>query len=398
MATSFKLRNFSNPAILKAIAKPLLTQFLQRYDVFFAGRQLSLAPQQEIDYERLASILMSPGEDTPPELLDALFFIDEMSLPQCYDDLLNKLPSIEIPASSLSEPTTADLAVLIWLKSPGTLETMHAEQFMVHAKKYDLFLPTIPVIPPMVELTETVINAIEHDLNEWFETQKRGRGTKVFVFRRDGLVWFLIRHGEPYKRQGTLKNAESSSIFFRPEKFDVLVYDPQLAEFSIHTDTKGEKKAYCKFVGKHLFGSGALFNVDNCGDKYTLEPLRTEGPDSLVCTDVEGIESVRLSEVQFRHDSSASHLEIHRSGNVFEALDAQGRCIPEDVRLIRASFKVLFTNADRPRTVSVRPPNSAIFDRESDREVVSEWLTLRGFSTVHKEVKNGEAKPVLEVV
>ena len=397
MSKSFKLRNFSNPAILKGIEPALLLRFLQRYGDFFEGRQLQLRQGQEIDYEQLASILMSPGEDTPTDLLDALFFIDEMSLPQYYDALMEKMPSVGVHPSALTDPTTADLAVVIWLKKPDVLESMHAEQFMVHAKKFDSFLCTILVAPAMFETTETVIRALEDDLNDWFETKKRGRGTKVFVFVRDGLVWFLVRHGEPYTRQGTLKNAESSSIFFRPEKFDVLMYDPAIGEFSIHTNTKGEKKAYCKYFGKHLFGSGGLFDVDNCGDKYTLEPLRTVGEDSLICTDVDGMENAWLSELHFSHDSSVSHLEIHKSENVFEVLDAQGRCIPENVRLIKASFKILFTNAERSRTVRVRPPNSAIFDRESDRDVVSKWLELRGFSTVVKEASNDESESVLEV-
>ncbi|OHB45937.1 MAG: hypothetical protein A2Y13_05285 [Planctomycetes bacterium GWC2_45_44] len=276
MSTNFKLRNFANPATLKAIARPLLIQFLQRYGDFFAGRHLNMHAGDGFDYDHLASILMSPDEDTPEELLDALFFIDEMSMPQYYDDLVNKMASAGINPGTLPEPTGADLAVAIWLASPSLLESLHAEQFMVRAKKFDSFLSTGTTIPPLTHPTASVLKALEDNLNHWFETKKRGRGTKVFVFMRDGVAWFLVRHGEPYKREGTLKNGESSSIFYRPEKFDVLMYNPEIGEFSIHTSTKSEKKAYCKYFGRHLFGNELMFDIDRSGEKYTLEPLRND--------------------------------------------------------------------------------------------------------------------------
>jgi hypothetical protein len=397
MATSFKLRNFSDPAILKAISRPLMVQFLQRYVEFLAGRHFNMCAGDEFDYDHLASILMSPDEDTPEELLDALFFIDEMSLTEYYDDLMDKMPTAGIDPASLPEPTAADLAVAIWLTSPNLLESIHAERFMVRAKKFDSFLTTCSTIPSFTLPTAATIQNIEDDLNCWFETKKRGRCTKVFVFMRDETAWFLVRHGEPYKREGTLKNGESSSIFYRPEKFDVLLYNPQLGEFSVHASTKGEKKAYCKYFGKHLFGSESMFDIENTGAKYSLDMLRIEGSDSLLCTDVDGIDEIKLCELQFRHDANIYHIEIHKADDVFESIKSQSRCIPASASLVRASFKITFTNSVRPRTVSVRPPNVAIFDRESDNEIVNTWLEKRGFIITKKETLDGETDPFLAV-
>lgn len=397
MATSFKLRNFSNPAILKAISRPLMMQFLQRYDEFFDGRHFTMNACEELDYDHLASILMSPGEDTPEELLDALFFIDEMSLPGYYDELMNKVSKAGIDMGTLPQPTVGDLAVAIWLASPSLLESIHAEQFMVRAKKFDSFLTTCSTIPSFTFPAVATVQNLEGDLNNWFETKKRGRGTKVFVFMRDDIAWFLVRHGEPYKREGTLKNGEPSSIFYRPEKFDVLLYNPEIGEFSIHTSTKGEKKAYCKFFGRHIFASESTFDIDRCGDKYTLDPLRIDDSDSLLCTDVDGIDEINLCELQFRHDANIYHIEIHKADDVFEALELQSRCIPAGASLVKASFKITFTNSIRPRTVSIRPPNVAIFDRESDNLLVNTWLEKRGFITIKKEAIDGETDVVLAV-
>jgi hypothetical protein len=396
MATNFKLKNFSNPETLKAISHPLLKRFLQKYPAFFARRFFDVNAGDQYDYDHLASILLSPDEDTPEELMDALFFIDEMSLPQYYDDLMEKMSEAGVDPATLPQPTAADLAMAIWLASPHILETMHAERFMSKAKKFDSFLSLDSTLPPFSMPSPSTITNLENDLNGWFETKKRGRGTKVFVFKREDLVWFLVRHGEPYKREGTLKNGESASIFYRPEKFDVLLYNPQIGELSIHANTKGEKKAYCEYFGKHLFNNDCLFDIDYSGEKYTLDPIRFDGPDSLLCTDVVGIDDIKLCELQFRHDSNMYHLEIHRANDVFGALGLQSRRIPPSAKLIKASFKITFSTSVRPRIVSIRPPNIAIFDRESDSTIVNVWLKKRGF-IISRESNDDKANTGLAV-
>jgi hypothetical protein len=220
---------------------------------------------------------------------------------------------------------------------------------------------------------------LENDLNDWFETKKRGRGTRVFPFARDNGMWFLVRHGEPYKREGTIKDGESSGVFYRPERFDVLVYDPAIGELAINARTKGEKEAYCRVLGKHVFGHEAFFDVDRLDGKFTLRPIVDDWRACLACSDMDGIEEISLSELQFRHDSCQYHVEVHKADDVFGALDSIQRSIPAGAQLLRAGFKVKFLNALRPRTVVVRQPNVTVFDRESDAELLNKWLTRRGF-------------------
>lgn len=81
MAT-FRLRYLSNPSVLRAIAPEKLLAFLQPHSTFFTTRGYDL-PQpddgEEIDYQKLIDIFMSPNESTPPDLVDALYLVDEMS-------------------------------------------------------------------------------------------------------------------------------------------------------------------------------------------------------------------------------------------------------------------------------------------------------------------------------
>ncbi len=91
MAT-FRLRRFSNPEVLRAIAPRRLIAFLQPHRTFFEARGLVFprAPSAgPIDYEALVGLFMDPGAGLPKDLLDALFLVDEMATPHGMDALLD---------------------------------------------------------------------------------------------------------------------------------------------------------------------------------------------------------------------------------------------------------------------------------------------------------------------
>lgn len=377
MPANLRLRRFSNPATLKSVEPDLFRKFLEPYDAVLAARGFRLG-ESKLDYDLLAAALLSPDESMPDAMLDALFFVDEMSTPGGFDDLMSAAKALNIDLAGI-EPSAADLAVRIWLADPGTLERLHAERFLVRPKSFQSFLSTSEFLP--LETPEPQqIAALEHTLNNWFEVKKRGRGTRVFVFQRDCRAWFLIRHGEPYKREGTIEGEESSSVYFRPEKFDVLTYNGDTGELAIHAGSKGEKTIYCRAIGKHLFGDIEFFNTESTEGRYTLDPIISSGRQCLEVEELsDEIRSIDLVELHFRHDSSQYHVEVHRADDVFAALEDLDRTVPPSAQLLKATFRITFRNAVRPRKIVVRPPSVTIFDRESDADVLERWMELRGF-------------------
>ena len=118
MAT-YNLRRFANAASLKAIAPQHLLEFLEPYRPYLENRDLTLptSPAPDgLDHERLVSVLMSPGTDTPEALLDALFFVNEMSADECMDILLEEAESNGLSLEGKPDPTAADVAVQVFLK------------------------------------------------------------------------------------------------------------------------------------------------------------------------------------------------------------------------------------------------------------------------------------------
>ncbi|MAX25608.1 MAG: hypothetical protein CMJ19_14005 [Phycisphaeraceae bacterium] len=401
MAQTLRLKRFSNVALLKRIDNQLLLEFLAPYRAFLSDQRGMPWPDdpKQLDHAALADILMKPGVDTPDRLLDALYFVDGLADANCYDRILQEADDAGIELGT-DELSPEDLTLRIWLYDPDILERVHAEQYRVKPKTFQSFYAVTSQRPDLQFPTADVLSGLEDELNEWFDFKKKGRGSRVFPFSQADGFWFLVRHGQQIKREGTVEsNGESGSVFYRPEKFDVLIYYPHTGELAIFTETKGERKTYCKLFGKHLFGDEFFFAFDPYTSKYSLTPLITDGRSSLVCSDVGGISKITLYELHIQHQSAQKDIEIRRADDVFQSLIDHHRVLQdeqESTSLIKAKFRVAF-DGGRERSITITPPNIASFDRENDNWMINEWLTKRGFVIRSAEESDATVSPVLEV-
>ncbi len=376
MAT-FRLRRFSCPETLRSIHPRHLVEFLSPYAEFLAPRGVALPDDGAgLDYQRLAGIFVSPEADTPKELIDALYFVDELATPMGMDALLAEAEHHGVSVTVGDGQSPADIAVQVWLADSNLIERKHAEAQILRRKSFEYFQAQ-DHRPSGFDMPDRgALQTLERELDEWFVQHNRGSGARVFAFPKDDGVWFLVRHGEPYKREGSLEGGESSSVHFRPEKYDIVVYQPAVGELRINAGSKGEKQLYRRQFGKHLFTGEDHFPGTN---KYTLEPLREYGAAALNCIDIEGIEWIKLKEYQLLFPGNPWEIVIRKSDDVFASLEARRREIPDGGRLIGASFQVKFSDCKTPRSVVIRPSNIAQFTRDDDAALVEQWLSARGF-------------------
>ena len=374
-------RRFAQPDTLKSIAHERLIAFLTPFTAYLADRELVLpdGTGEEIDYSLLSSILMNPDEATPTDLVDALYFVHEMSTADEMDRLLAAAQAAGLTLDETPESSPADIAVQVWLQDRDLLERQHAEVMVLRPKSFEYFAGKGGGPQDLPEPTAKELEAIQADLDAWFVEHKRGTGSKVFVFPDNdkGKAWILVRHGMPMKREGATKDGESSSVYYRPEVHDVLVYDGILDEIGIHTGTKGERTLYREVFGSHLFDDSTYFPD---GEKFTLQPLIDDGADSMVCTDVDGIEWVKLKEVQRYWGGKHKEIETRRADDLFAAMAARTATFPTTAKLIKAVFLVKFEDAKTPRTVTIRPKNIANYTRDDDSTRIEAWLVNRGFA------------------
>jgi hypothetical protein len=177
-------------------------------------------------------------------------------------------------------------------------------------------------------------------------------------------------------RQPSLNSGQPGVELFRPAIYDVVDFNSAINELAIHAGTVGERKLYREVFGKHLFGDKGTFGES---DKYTLDPIRTQGEACLACDDIPGMEEVVLTELHLLWGGAQGEIEIRRAHNIFLALAARDQSIPSRPKIVKAKFAVRFTGSLLPRKVTVSVPNRTNCRRHEDREIVEEWLQARGF-------------------
>ncbi len=364
MAT-FKLRRFASPEALAHIREEQLRALLSPHAPYFSKRGVHL--DRALDLDALVGIFVSPDDETPEQLVNGLYLVHEMSTQRSMEVLLTHVPAELL--GELKEPTPADVAIQVWLTAPQLLERVHAERFMGVRKRFEYF----PVRGAKREMMRDVdrLTALETDLGYWFAEKEKGEVVRVFAYPREDAVWFLVRHGESFRREKALRNGKSETVFYRPEKHDLVVYTPDLGELRVNAETKGEKELYRAKFGEHLFGDVGYFLGAN--HRYTLDPLRSD--TSLACGDVPGIDWIHLVEVEIYHGGEQDEIETRRARDIYKVLGGK----LDRGKLTSARFRVKFSDSAKPRSVTVRLPNVAMFTRDDDGRRVEEWLKKRGF-------------------
>lgn len=161
----------------------------------------------------------------------------------------------------------------------------------------------------------------------------------------------------------------------------MLVYDEQSGEIGVHTSTMGETGLYLNTLGFILFNDPDHFEKD---PKYNFEPLLNYGPDALACGDIEGIDHVVLVEVQ-KSWGGFGEREIRKADDLFAAFADKWPERLRGGRITSVGFKVRFANSSKDRSVTIRWPNIARYDRDDDSDLIEKWLAARGFCLAGSE-------------
>jgi hypothetical protein len=392
---SLRLRSFTNLVSLKAIEPKRLLTLLQPYKDYFKKRGFPLPHAKLLDtnyYERLIAILSSPTADTPPELLDTLFLIDEMAHRDRVERLFESITPEQLGFGPNDRPSPADVACEAWLRFPDLLGNQHASIYALKSRSFEFYQAADHQAGDLTMPGPETLRQIEAKLDQWFEPRLWGKGSRVLMYPSASGVLFLIRHGQPFRREESYDDGQIGILCYRPVRYDVVIYDQDVGELRINATSRGQRDLYRRVFGEFLFGSDEYFPGIS---KYTLEPLRTEGRSSMACGDVEGIDRVQLSEVHILLGGIHEEIRIEKASDLFQAMEDRDRELPHYGRLVKAVLKVKFAGSPRVRSVTIRPPNVAIYTRDGDASIVEPWLQRRGFITVSDRASDQAAAEVL---
>lgn len=381
---SFNPKVFVRPDGLKRIANVHLIALLGRWREYFRGRgfEFPTDPEQDFPHDDLARILLTYDPDMPLELMNGLYYIDEAASDETLEDLLERAGEAGVTIASDGKATSADIAVQIYLADRTVLEARAVKAIAFDKTAFHYYPGRKDQGRDLPVMTDDHLVRMAEIMDPWFESKHRGRGTRIFLFRRDSKFWLVIRHGKPAVREGKHEeNGEAGVAFYQPQKHDVAIYDASLDLLGINAESKGEKDLYRQTLGDLVFGNASYFGD---GDIFTLAPIRTIGPDILKCQDIEGVSRVRLLEVVRVISAGPPQIDIKRSSHLYQSLGKGWQEALQRGRITSAKLGFLFDDSSRERSVHIRL-DSARYDRDSDAEHVESWLRERGFFDIKRE-------------
>jgi len=383
VASNFTPKHISSPQLLEHVTPRVLLRFLRKYKEYFTAEGVMPSSVDDIDYDRLSLVLASPNEVMPAHLMADLFYWDEVAEMADSDDLIEiaEKHSIDIDA----EATAEEIALLVRLKAPDALEDLHAS-YHAHGllrkkKRFLSYFATVDSLPKWEKPSTKRLKRFERDMDDWYDFHKKGRGTRVSLIEKDGAAWFIVRHGETFKRESALDNGQPTLVFYRPEAYDLLIYYYRQGELAIYNSGNGkrERRAYCTYLGKSLFDNSSYFERNDAA-KYTLEPLRERGRAALDCTDVPGLQSARLTYLRYQFDGDNDHCVTHKANDVFTGLENIDENIPDGAELVCMGVKLTPSNElGGERNVKLYAPNISVYDHERDAELAHRFLAEKGF-------------------
>ena len=388
---SFNPKKFADPDRLRAIAPARLAAFMAPWCDYLRGRgfEFPSSPLVEIDFAGLADILMRPDAATPADMVDALYYVHETAGAEDMDQLLAAARARGLAVADDPGATPIDLAIDVWRAAPDVVRAHHAEAIAMRQQNFEYFGPTNPVRGAFPAIDTELRQRLESELDDWFESHRRGRGCRMFIIRHPPMTWILVRHGLPMRREASQKDDGGvGTEFYRPQRHDVLIYDERSGDIGVHANTKGERNLYLRTLGHHLFSGEEHFQT---AGRFTLDPLIADGPEALNVEDVDGIKAVRLVEYRRYYGGVYREMETRKAEDVFAALAARNIRSLAGGRLNSATFKVAFEDSEKERSVTIRPPGIARYERNDDSELIERWLRARGFILSDRGVDDDEA-------
>lgn len=375
---SIRSTRLIRPAVLSNLKASSITALLAPFADYFAirGAPLSRITLSRNGLEEVTSVLASPLESTPTELIERLELLDLIADPMSginFEDSCGSLVGQWLEADDSAE----DLAVKILLHAPDVAWREFDRQALQARRSLVSFThnPALKFHPP----DEQRIAQFENLLRPWFQQNARSGICRVHVRQEPGGASFVIRHGDLLKRIDVYEeDGRPSSKILRPERVDVAHFRHRTGEWQISGVGRRVQDLYREAFGSVFHGSpNALVH----SKRYSLEPLR-EGPSILRCDPGSRIPFADLAAIKIEL-TGGQQVSINR-GNVFEGLAKLNASLLQSAILLEARLDLKVGTKRRLVPVLLNPKRDKISGPHIS-EAIEPWLAERGFSNCSHE-------------
>lgn len=330
----------------------------------------------EPNFAAIRKILITSDDATPDALAEALYYINEVSTEDGADAILEYLDKNPPLFPIIQNTSPADLALQVWMNLPDIIKRISGNLLSTSKRSFDYYKTSQNPVPGFQAPSEEALSALENTLDNWFQRHLKGRFSKIICVPKNDYIWFMVRHGKRYSREAVIDDGNSTSFHFRPEKHDVVVYNPANGELRINADSKGETKLYRAAFGAHIFDDGNYFDLCR---QFNLAPIRDDGEDSMISEDIDEIEFVKLREVHISRGGPFKDVEILKSDDLFASLRDRGSALPTYGEITQIKVRIKFRHSPSPKIITITSGNRAQYKCNEDAEAIECWLGNRGF-------------------
>lgn len=329
---------------------------------------ISLDPEK-MDHDDLFDYLTEHGDELPPEAVYQLHQISDMACPEGYDMLITKAKELNTPVLPLEEDRDHgdldqnEIAFLAFLHYPMVFEEASKNFLQARIKSYTEFNGIEELD---IDEDEEKEAAFRQAVKDYFNDRYKGRWCEVHRFIDGGVIHYIISHGKFKKSIRVVEDGGPKITAFREEKQDVVIYYPTQGKLLVSAITVEEKRALAGMFAGIILCRERFFDHDDSENNYTVEPLRIHGLDFQFDYEWDAdVLDIQITEILFSEGTHGAEAISFRSGDVLQQL----RDHPEiDIRKapiknIKVTFQFLWKGKKKSRTVTIKPPTAALFDR-----------------------------------
>lgn len=376
---TYNPKKLGEPEIIREINPTVLRAFLKPFEGYLRTRGLEIKEPSRIDnaaIEKLVDILINPTMKTPQGLLNAVFYVEEMSTPLAADSLLTLAQQAGMPFDEEGKHTLADIVMQVWLFDPKMVEAQHAWQTWKTPRRMECFQPVQSTGIAPITITEDRLKIAIKDAGDWFVKNNRGR--KLFMTPRivDDEIQISIRRGEPFRRKPTIDEDGMDTVTFREARKDSMIYDLSEEVLMLNSNLKSTYPMYCRIFGHLLFDDPKHFGITT---RYTLAPLSELGEDALSPGEIDAIEEIVLLNYRVRMGGPFNRYIIHGADDFFADLKWRGGTFQAEGPLDRATFRIKYRHVKARRTLTLYAGSSSSYTRDENAHHAEQWLQLRRF-------------------
>lgn len=381
--TTAKYQRFTNLRVLKSVQHDRLLKFLSPHYEYIASRGLTLphaGKLTDFQFELLGEILKAPDGQTPAELMRAVHMVNELARESMMEALLDQIDELADAFHHDERIMPADVAVEAILRHREHVEVIHRLQALNARRTYSYFQSASDVVPSLQEPLELSRVSFENAVGSYFESKRCGRGTIAAMHLCEDSLDLTVSHGRPWQLQDVLVDGVRDILSFQPLQDDLLHFNRVTGELKINATTTIQKEMYRASFGRFFFGDENMFPP---GDIWTTEPLRVNSEAALSVVNIPELLSATLTSVTLFVAGAKPELVTTRRADLIEILDERigyYESLDIDVRIAEARIELRFIDGRRTRSVTIKPPNIAVYTRDGDADVIELFLHERGFT------------------